>query len=87
LTKLRGSDGFNLGTFAVGDGAAGMVFDGANLWVVNNGDNTVMKVSPGSGGILATYKTGGGPFAIAFDGARIWVPNFASNSVSTAAVN
>jgi hypothetical protein len=28
VTKLRASDGFNLGTFKVDDGAAGIVLDG-----------------------------------------------------------
>ncbi len=55
VTKLRASDGLNLGTFNVGDGAAGIAFDGTNMWVVNNGDSTVMKVSPSSGSVVATY--------------------------------
>ncbi len=41
-----------------------------NLWVVNNGDSTVMKVSPSSGSVVATYATGKGPFSVAFDGSR-----------------
>ncbi len=74
-------------TFKVGDGAAGIAFDGANLWVVNNGDSTVMKVSPSSGSVIATYATGKGPFSVALGGSKIWVPNFGSNSVSTTAAN
>ena len=49
VTKLRASDGLSLGTFKVGDGAAGIAFDGTNVWVVNNGDSTVMRLSPSSG--------------------------------------
>jgi DNA-binding beta-propeller fold protein YncE len=63
------------------------MFDGTNVWVVCNGDSTLLKVSPSSGTVLATYATGKGPFAIAFDGSKVWVPNFASNSVSTTAAN
>jgi len=84
---LRAADGVNLGTFKVGDGAAGIAFDGTNIWVVNNGDSTLMKVSPSSGTVLATYATGKGPFSVVFDGTRVWVPNFGSNSVSTTAAN
>jgi DNA-binding beta-propeller fold protein YncE len=56
------------------------------MWVVCNGDSTLMKMSP-TGTVLATYATGKGPFAVAYDGANVWVPNFASNSVSKTAAN
>ena len=35
VTKLRASDGTNLGTFPVGSGPRGVAFDGANIWVAN----------------------------------------------------
>jgi len=76
-----------IGTFKIVDGAAGVLFDGTNLWVVNNGDSTLMKITPATGSIVATYATGKGPFSVAFDGAKVWVTNFASNSVSTTAAN
>ena len=63
------------------------MFDGTYLWVVNNGDSTVVKMTPATGSIVTTYATGKGPFSVAFDGVKIWVPNFASDSVSTAAAN
>jgi DNA-binding beta-propeller fold protein YncE len=43
LTKLRVSDGANLGTFPVGNNPQGVAFDGANMWVANGGSNTVSK--------------------------------------------
>ena len=64
-----------------------MVFDGTNLWVVCNGDSTLVKLSPSSGTVVATYATGKGPFAVAFDGLNVWVSNFATNSVSRTAAN
>jgi len=44
VTKLRASDGANLGTYAVGIQPQGIAFDGANIWVTNNGSNTVTKL-------------------------------------------
>ena len=41
VTKLRASDGTNLGTFNVGNTPQGVVFDGANIWVANEFSNTV----------------------------------------------
>src|ERR1700686_5646417 len=41
VTKLRASDGAELGTFPAGHLATGVVFDGANIWGTNSGDNTV----------------------------------------------
>ena len=45
VTKLRASDGFNLGTFAIGNAPLGIAFDGANIWVTNQADDTVTKRS------------------------------------------
>jgi DNA-binding beta-propeller fold protein YncE len=43
VTKLRASDGANLGTFPVGSGPSAIAFDGANMWVANANSNTVSK--------------------------------------------
>jgi DNA-binding beta-propeller fold protein YncE len=43
VTKLRPSDGANLGTFATGPGSIAVAFDGANIWVVNQGNSTVTR--------------------------------------------
>jgi hypothetical protein len=44
VTKLRASDGANLGTFTVGPNPMGVAFDGANIWVANEGSATVSKL-------------------------------------------
>jgi DNA-binding beta-propeller fold protein YncE len=44
VTKLRASDGSELGTFNVGGGPVGLAFDGANIWVTNGYDDNVMKL-------------------------------------------
>src|SRR5438477_10362314 len=43
-TKLRASDGANLGTFPVGTYPEGIICDGANIWVANRYDNTLTKL-------------------------------------------
>jgi len=43
VTKLRASDGRNLGTFPTGPGPYAIAFDGANIWVTNIPDGTVSK--------------------------------------------
>jgi len=43
VTKLRASDGANVGTFPVGSGPYGVAFDGANIWVTNNTPGTVTR--------------------------------------------
>jgi YVTN family beta-propeller protein len=82
VTKLRGSDGANLGNFSVGNQPAGVAFDGANIWVANQGSNTVSKLRASDGAILATFGVGNQPAGVAFDGANIWVANQGSNTVS-----
>ncbi len=44
VTKLRASDGTNLGTFNVGASPQGVAFDGANVWVAIYGTNSVTKL-------------------------------------------
>jgi len=44
VTKIRASDGANLGTYAFGDGPVALAFDGANIWVANAYDSTLTKI-------------------------------------------
>ena len=80
MTKLRASDGANLGTFAtVGSKIA---FDGANMWITNPPSNNVAKLRASDGANLGTFAVGPNPLAIAFDGANMWITNPVSGSVS-----
>jgi DNA-binding beta-propeller fold protein YncE len=81
VTKLRASDGAVLGTFNVGGGPLGVVFDGANIWVADGPTNTVIKLSA-SGSVLGNLAVGSYAYGAAFDGAHIWVTNNNSNTVS-----
>jgi hypothetical protein len=44
VTKLRASDGAYLGNFAVGNRPVQVAFDGANIWVANQGSDSVTKL-------------------------------------------
>src|SRR5207247_8331811 len=55
VTKLRASDGANLGTFPVGTQPFGVAFDGANIWVANLGSNTVTKLRARDGPSREAY--------------------------------
>jgi hypothetical protein len=84
VTKIRASDGANLGTFAATTNAnpMGIAFDGANIWVANSGSNNVTKLRASDGANLGTFAVGSYPNEIAFDGVNIWVTNANSDSVS-----
>jgi hypothetical protein len=73
VTKLRASDGANLGTFAVGVLPEGIAFDGANIWVANTAVKSITKLLASSGATVGTYSVGGYPQGVAFDGTNIWV--------------
>jgi hypothetical protein len=81
VTKVRASDGANLGTFDVGGEANGVVFDGANIWVTVSPD-TIIKLRASDGKMLGKFTVGGAPWWPAFDGENIWVPNFFSGTLS-----
>jgi DNA-binding beta-propeller fold protein YncE len=58
-----------------------VAFDGANIWVTNEGSNNVTKLSE-TGTTLGTFAAGKNPLSLAFDGANIWVTNQGSNNMS-----
>ena len=82
VTKLRASDGANLGTYPVGVSPYGICFDGTDIWVANQGSNNVTKLRSSDGANLGTYVVGTGPTSICFDGTNIWVTNMSSNNVT-----
>ena len=85
VTKLRAIDGARLGTFDVGIAQAGIVFDGANMWVTHSGGRigaTVTKLQASDGTVLGTFAVGTDPRGLAFDGANIWVANHGSDTLT-----
>ena len=82
VTKLRASDGTNLGSFAAGDSPVGIAFDGANIWVANFGNDRVTKLRASDGTNLGSFPTGMLPRGVAFDGSNIWVANQLSDTVT-----
>lgn len=80
VTKLRDS-GSVAGTFAVGDGPFGAVFDGASIWVSNFFSGNVMRLGI-DGTVQASYPTGDGASGILFDGSHIWVANHGNNNLT-----
>lgn len=44
VTKLLASTGALVGFYGTGLGPRGIAFDGTNIWVTNNSDNTVSKI-------------------------------------------
>ena len=80
LTKLRASDGANLGTFPVGSGRRrGLRWCqrvGDELWL----SNSVTKLRASDGANLGTFPVGSFPPGVAFDGANVWVANGGSVS-------
>jgi YVTN family beta-propeller protein len=69
-------------TYTVGSGPVGVAFDGSNIWVANQGSNTVTKLVASTGTVVGTYSVGSNPFGVAFDGTNIWVTNEGSNTVT-----
>ena len=59
----------------------GLLFDGANVWVVDWGAGKLLKLDA-AGAIIQEVSVGLDPTFPVFDGANIWVPNEASNTVT-----
>jgi hypothetical protein len=60
---------------------AGILYDGANIWVTDQGDDRLKKLDS-DGNTLLSVSVGVNPLFPAFDGANIWVPNETTSTVS-----
>ncbi len=79
--KINVHDGTTNGNAS--SGAAGMVYDGINVWATGFlAANKVAKLRGDTSGLIAQYNVGSQPKGIAFDGANIWVANSVSNNVT-----
>jgi DNA-binding beta-propeller fold protein YncE len=68
--------------FSVGQLPDGLAFDGANVWVANQQDNTVTKLRANDGKVLGTFgPLGNGPSNTIFDGENIWISCFQGNEI------
>ena len=82
ISRVRLSDN-NVATFTSGfSQPVGITYDGAFLWVTNQGNDTLTKVNPANGAVAQTVGVGNSPSHPVFDGNNIWVPNFGSDSVT-----
>jgi hypothetical protein len=87
IALLRWYDAVKTGdTVSVGDKPHDMAFDGENVWVTNEGDNTVTIVRSYDGLVVHTIPAGApynlsAPFGIAYDGTHMWIVNMNSATV------
>jgi len=71
VTKLRASDGTNLGTFGVGQTPQAAAYDGTDIWVTNYFDGTVTELRASDGMVVGTFPAGATPTGIVFDGTSL----------------
>jgi DNA-binding beta-propeller fold protein YncE len=71
-----------VGTYQVGLNPVGLVFDGANIWSANQGEDTVTKLRAFDGKLLGTFAVGLSPVGLAFDGINVWTANRDGDSLS-----
>jgi len=55
VTKLRATDGANLGTFPVGPSPYDVEFNNGSIFVTNSDSNTVSQLDPSDGHLIATW--------------------------------
>ena len=59
-----------------------ILWDGANLWVTDTGDDRLKRVNPTDGTVLENIVVGVDPARLLFDGMNIWVSNVSNDSIS-----
>jgi DNA-binding beta-propeller fold protein YncE len=71
-----------MGTFRVGAFPQFVAFDGANIWVTDQGTNSISKLSACNGALIGTFAAGSLTTGIAFDGANVWAGNSGDGTLS-----
>ncbi len=61
IALLKWYDVNKVATFAVGNQPIAIAFDGANIWVANNGSNNVTKLNAATGAVVGTYAADNQP--------------------------
>jgi len=57
ITRLRASDGLNLGVFPLPFPPIGVIYEGTSLWVAG-GDHSIAKLRASDGSLLGTFNVG-----------------------------
>jgi hypothetical protein len=60
---------------------AGILYDGANVWVTDLTANTLLKLDANAA-VLQTVTVGSGPKFPIYDGTNIWIPNIFDSTVT-----
>jgi sugar lactone lactonase YvrE len=81
VTKLRASDGANLGQFPVGEHTTSALFDGTYVWFTSNDSSKVLRLRASDGTLQGSFRVGQWPVRMAFDGANVWVTNTFDDNV------
>jgi YVTN family beta-propeller protein len=86
IVKLRKTDGALVNSLQPGVGAHGILYEGHQIWTMNN-EGKILRFNTDDDSLLsATVVTVGtvnnGPFSVGFDGVRVWSVNWSENTVS-----
>jgi len=65
-----------------GTNPTAVAFGGGSLWVVNQGDNTVLRIQPDTSAVLQRLEVGHSPAAIVSTDSDIWVANAGDATVT-----
>jgi DNA-binding beta-propeller fold protein YncE len=61
---------------------ASLIYDGANIWVIDQGDNKIKKLNGGGTSVLQDVVVGSSAQPPIFDGTNIWVPNYNNDTIT-----
>jgi YVTN family beta-propeller protein len=62
-------------TITVGNTPHDLAWDGTNMWVANQGDNTIMRIDIDTLEVVSTIPVGKSPDNLLWDGKHLWVSN------------
>jgi virginiamycin B lyase len=74
ISQIRHSPGLGAETtIRVGRRPVSIVMGEGSIWVANQGDGTISRISPTTNRVVARIQVGGAPIGLAVDSKGVWV--------------
>lgn len=81
ITRVNAANGID-STFTGFSTPTDILWDGANLWITDDGDSKLKRIDPSNGVVLEAVPGFPGANKLLFDGTNLWVSNFGGASVT-----
>jgi len=86
ISRIRVGDGLDNSFFAGLVAPRSILWDGAALWALDLGDDTLKEINASTGGVISSLSVPADPLEMIFDGTNLWIASNAGSITIVRAV-